>query len=39
MITTPSNEHFYGTAWKEENTTSLVYDAIRAGYRAIDTAS
>jgi len=37
-VTTGMNEHFYGTAWKEDNTASLVYEAIRAGYRAVDTA-
>lgn len=28
----------YGTAWKKENTTDLVYEAILQGFRAIDTA-
>lgn len=28
----------YGTAWKEENTASLVTQAIHAGFRFIDTA-
>jgi len=28
----------YGTAWKKENTASLVADAIRSGFRFIDTA-
>ena len=28
----------YGTAWKKENTTTLVYEAILQGFRAIDTA-
>lgn len=28
----------YGTAWKKERTTALVVAAIRAGFRAIDTA-
>jgi diketogulonate reductase-like aldo/keto reductase len=32
--------HFiYGTAWKEEHTAGLVEKAIRAGFRAIDTAN
>jgi len=30
---------FYGTAWKEEQTTPLVTQALRAGFRAIDTAN
>ncbi|KAJ5466582.1 hypothetical protein N7539_009538 [Penicillium diatomitis] len=29
----------YGTAWKKERTAGLVYDAITAGFRAIDTAA
>ena len=28
----------YGTAWKEEDTESLVCNALNTGYRAIDTA-
>ena len=28
----------YGTAWKKENTTTLVYEALMEGFRAIDTA-
>lgn len=28
----------YGTAWKKEKTAQLVYDSIRSGFRAIDTA-
>ncbi|KAK3683564.1 putative aldo-keto reductase [Podospora appendiculata] len=28
----------YGTAWKKERTAELVYQAIKAGFRAIDTA-
>ncbi|MGE0172735.1 MAG: aldo/keto reductase family protein [Oligoflexales bacterium] len=32
--------HFlYGTAWKEDDTTRCVEDAIRAGFRGIDTAN
>jgi diketogulonate reductase-like aldo/keto reductase len=29
----------YGTAWKKEATTRLVLDAVKAGFRAIDTAN
>ncbi|KAK0704981.1 NADP-dependent oxidoreductase domain-containing protein [Lasiosphaeris hirsuta] len=29
----------YGTAWKKERTADLVYDAIKAGFRGIDTAA
>ncbi|CAK7223724.1 hypothetical protein SCUCBS95973_005276 [Sporothrix curviconia] len=29
----------YGTAWKREHTTDLVYQALQAGFRAIDTAA
>jgi hypothetical protein len=29
----------YGTAWKKDNTTRLVKDAISAGFRAFDTAA
>jgi len=35
-ITQPSI--IYGTAWKRERTTELVLQALRAGYRAVDTA-
>ncbi|KAK4684757.1 hypothetical protein P7C73_g5412, partial [Tremellales sp. Uapishka_1] len=28
----------YGTAWKKERTTELVYQALKAGFRGIDTA-
>ncbi len=35
----PSPEFIYGTAWKEERTAGLVEMAIRAGFRAIDTAN
>ncbi|KAK0613808.1 NADP-dependent oxidoreductase domain-containing protein [Immersiella caudata] len=28
----------YGTAWKKEHTADLVYEAIKAGFRGIDTA-
>jgi len=30
---------FYGTAWKEDRTAGLVFQALQAGYRAIDTAN
>jgi hypothetical protein len=29
----------YGTAWKKERTADLVYQAIKSGFRAIDTAA
>ena len=29
----------YGTAWKKENSADLVYTAVNAGFRAIDTAA
>ena len=29
----------YGTAWKKEQTAELVYKAIKAGFRAFDTAA
>jgi len=29
----------YGTAWKKEATTGLVLEAVKAGFRAIDTAN
>ena len=29
----------YGTAWKEERTADLVYNAIKAGFRGLDTAA
>ena len=28
----------YGTAWKKENTTKLVEDALLSGFKAIDTS-
>ena len=28
----------YGTAWKKENTTNLVFEALKQGFKAIDTA-
>lgn len=29
----------YGTAWKKQSTSELVYQAIKSGFRAIDTAA
>lgn len=29
----------YGTAWKKERTADLVYSALKAGFRGIDTAA
>lgn len=29
----------YGTAWKKERTANLVYQALKAGFRAVDTAA
>jgi diketogulonate reductase-like aldo/keto reductase len=29
----------YGTAWKKERTSDLVYQALKAGFRGIDTAA
>lgn len=29
----------YGTAWKKEKTADLVYAALKAGFRAVDTAA
>lgn len=29
----------YGTAWKKDRTTDLVYQALAAGFRAVDTAA
>lgn len=29
----------YGTAWKKDRTADLVYNAIKAGFRGIDTAA
>jgi len=40
MPNRPSIPNFlYGTAWKEERTAALTESAIRAGFRAIDTAN
>src|SRR5688572_1682450 len=33
-----SQKVVYGTAWKAGNTAALVFDALTAGFRAIDTA-
>jgi len=35
----PSPPFIYGTAWKEDRTASLTETALRAGFRAIDTAN
>ena len=35
----PTADFIYGTAWKEERTASLTEAALRAGFRAIDTAN
>jgi len=35
----PLPNFLYGTAWKEERTAELVLEAIKAGFRAIDTAN
>jgi diketogulonate reductase-like aldo/keto reductase len=35
----PVPDLLYGTAWKEEATEQLVVDALRAGFRGIDTAN
>ncbi len=35
----PIPSFMYGTAWKKEATTALVQQAVRAGFRAIDTAN
>lgn|SRR5208282_2357635 len=36
---TPIPDFLYGTAWKEDRTASLTELAVRAGFRAIDTAN
>lgn len=36
---TPTPTFIYGTAWKEDRTVGLTEQAIRAGFRAIDTAN
>ncbi len=35
----PMPSLIYGTAWKKEKTADLVYTAIKAGFRGIDTAA
>ncbi len=35
----PIPNFMYGTAWKKEHTTRHVHEAVRAGFRAIDTAN
>jgi diketogulonate reductase-like aldo/keto reductase len=37
--TLPSPRFIYGTAWKEDRTAALVENALRVGFRAIDTAN
>jgi diketogulonate reductase-like aldo/keto reductase len=37
--TLPSPAFIYGTAWKEDRTAALVEMALRAGFRAVDTAN
>jgi len=37
--TLPSPPFIYGTAWKEDRTAALVEMALRAGFRAVDTAN
>ncbi len=40
MASQPTAPQFlYGTAWKEERTAALTLEALRAGFRAIDTAN
>jgi diketogulonate reductase-like aldo/keto reductase len=38
-ISRSSSTFIYGTAWKKENTTRLVKEALAAGFRGIDTAA
>src|SRR6201997_1315029 len=35
----PAPPFLYGTAWKEDRTANLTESALRAGFRAIDTAN
>jgi diketogulonate reductase-like aldo/keto reductase len=35
--TTPT--FLYGTAWKKEQTADLVYEALKAGFKGVDTAA
>lgn len=37
-MSTPMPPLIYGTAWKQERTTPMVMQAVRAGFRGIDTA-
>jgi diketogulonate reductase-like aldo/keto reductase len=39
MPASPTPTFLYGTAWKEDSTSTLVELALRAGFRAIDTAN
>ena len=38
LLTPSTLKIFYGTAWKKDRTKDLVYQAIKSGFRAIDTA-
>jgi diketogulonate reductase-like aldo/keto reductase len=41
-LNTPPNtmpKFLYGTAWKKERTADLVYEALKAGFRGVDTAA
>jgi len=39
LATLPSPRFIYGTAWKEDRTAALVENALRVGFRGIDTAN
>lgn len=39
MKPTPIPVFIYGTAWKKHQTADLVYTAVNAGFRAVDTAA
>src|SRR5579872_7314444 len=39
MLELPQPHFLYGTAWKEDRTAALTELALRAGFRAIDTAN
>lgn len=40
LLHLPSKPPFiYGTAWKKDRTTTLVKEALEAGFRAVDTAA
>ena len=38
LLTPNTLKILYGTAWKKDRTKELVYQAIKSGFRAIDTA-